>query len=507
MNHTLTISLNKLKSIYSNTDIGNNRIRLINFIIISGLFLCISDTFSQNTTIVFNAKANATIGISKEIDNAYTRTLTDEINTDATGNHVYSWDVNDFQFMECSFHDGGKAYFPIKEGSHLTITYKGDHQIEFAGTDKAEIEYYRNDRKKDIIHPYLDSLSRFYSPTESSFEDFSSLIERYDSVLSNTLDSLVAANTISPKFSDIVKNDFHTLVACTAIDACRTRYLEKSETKASMFINELLGKISPMIDSGDILKYTLGSSTLNIYYTDKYGHLEEKDKENLFSKNIWANQLSPNKHGFLIAPEEILYKLLSLELLGNYENAVIRGDLMFINRISEIRPQNAFLPYIKEKRKELLLSMNEDTSGVKYIEDTINALEDLCKVDDFNQKVLYIDIWATWCGPCIEEFKHRNKLQELLSDYVDVIPVYISIDEDRSDKVWIEKTKAFNLNGYHLRANNKLVTDINEKLYGGKGIGIPRYILLDKDGNILEKNLPHPGNIDKLKQELDKHFD
>lgn len=508
----LTIFRNKLKSIYSKTSIGYNRQRLINLIIILGLFFSIPNTFSQNTTIIFNTKANTTIGISKEIDNTYTRTLTDEIITDATGNSIYSWDVNDFQFVNCSFHDGWNAFFPIMQGSHLTITYKGEGQFEFAGADKAAIEYYISDSRKELNRSFMNLSFDF--PAESSYEDYSLLIEKHYSILSNKLDSLMAENAISPKFSELLKNDLNMFTICVTIGAYRSKYLENTAIKVSnedsikigVKINEILDKISPIIDSKEMLKYTLGSTALAIFYTNKYRQLNEKDKEKLLSENSWSNQLSSNKHGYLIVPQEILYKLLSLELLENYEDTVIRGDSIFIDYVSKIRPQNAFLPYITEKRNELLLSMNEDISGVKYIDNTINALEDLCKVEAFDQKILYIDLWATWCGPCIGEFKNRNKLNELLSNYADVIPVYISIDEDNNDTVWKEKTKAFNLRGHHLRANEKLVTYINEKLYGGGGIGVPRYILLDKDGSILEKDLPRPSNIDKLKQELDKHF-
>lgn len=499
-------------NLFYSINIGNNRQKLINIIISLSLSICISNAFSQNTTIVFDTKANATISISKEIDNTYTPTLTDEINTDTTGSCIYSWNVDDFQFVDCHFYDGWAVYFPIVQGSHLTVTYKGEGQIEFAGTNKAEVEYYRNGRL-DITRSFMNSSFNF--PAESGFEDYSLLIEKHYSVLSNSLDSLVTENVISSRFSDILKNSFHVFTICIAIDAYRTKYLDNVATKVNKQdsikvenkINEILNKIYPMIDSGDIFKYPSGHTALAIFYGNKYRHLDEKDKEELISKNIWANQLSPNKLGYLLVPEEMQYKLLSLELLENYENTVVRGDSTFVNYISEIRPQNAFFPYIKEKRNELLISMKTDTNGVKYIGNTINALEELSKVDDFDQKILYIDLWATWCGPCIAEFKHRNKLHELLSDYPNIIPVYISIDEDSNATVWNEKTKAFNLNGYHLRANKELVTDINEKLYEGKGIGIPRYILLDKNGNILEKNLPRPSNTEKLKQKFDRYFD
>lgn len=486
----------------------------MNYMLITfwGLFFCLSGAFSQNTTIVFNTKENVTIGISKEVDKAYTRTLTDEISTNSTGSCIYSWDVNDFQFVDCSFHDGRSVFFPIKEGSHLTITYKGEGQVEFSGADKSEVEYYTNGYK-DIIRPFIGSL--FSLPAESSSNDLSLLIEKDYSALSNTLDSLVAENAISPKFSDILKNEFHTITVCIAIDICRTKYLENVATKVNEqdsikvenIITGILDKVLPMIDSGDILKYNLGRNTLAVYYTNKYRHLDEKDKEELLPINTWKKYLEPNKLGYLIAPEEVLYKLLSLELLDNYANAETKGNSAFFDYITEIRPQNAFLPYLKEKQDKLSASMNADHSGIKYIENTINTLEDLSKVEDFHQKILYIDMWATWCGPCIAEFTHKEKTHELLLSYKNIIPIYISMDEDSNDTAWKEKTKIFNLNGYHLRANKALTTYISEKLFDGGVIGLPHYILLDKDGNILEKNLPRPSNFDKLKQELDKHFD
>jgi thiol-disulfide isomerase/thioredoxin len=512
MNHTSTFIRNRLKCINCKIHIGDNRIRSIKLTIIGVLFFYTSGAFGQNTTIVFNTKENVMFGISKEIDNTFTHTLTDEIISDATGNCIYSWDVNDFQFVQCFFHDGGSVFFPIKEGSHLTINYKGDGQIEFAGADKAEVEFYTNSYKKDIIQPFIGSLFTF--PPESGFEDFSLLIEKHYSILSNTLDSLVTENTILPNFSDILRNEFHIITTCIAIDMYRTNYLENAATKVNSqdsikvesMINGILDNISLMIDTGNILKYSPGSSGITVFYTNQYRYLNEKDKEKLISSKTWANYLEPHQLGYLLAPEEMQYKLLSLKLLDNYANAITKGDSTFFNYISKIRPKNVFLPYITEKKNELMASMNDDHSGVKYIDNTINALEDLSKVEGFDQKILYIDMWATWCAPCIAEFKHKDKLHELLLNYQDIIPVYISLDEDNNATVWNEKTKAFNLNGYHLRANNKLTTDISKKLFERKMIGLPHYILLGKDGNILKKNLPRPSNIDKLKQELDKHF-
>lgn len=513
MNYTLRISLNGLKSISFKMLIVNNHLRLINLTIIGSLFFCISSALAQNTTIVFHTKGNSRIDISKEIDNTYNSSLTNQINADSTGNCIYSWDVNGFQFIECTFYDDGSIFFPIKEGSHLTITYKGDFQVEISGADKAEVEYYRNEYKDIITRPLMIASATL--PTESNIEDISILVSKYNTLLSNTLDSLATIKTISPKFSNIVRKDFQTFMTCLSIGLYQTKYVENGATKvnkqdsieAEGVINKLLDKIYPMIESGEIFKYTLGRNILASFYNYKYRVLNEKEKELLLSKKAWTKYLEPKELGYLIAPEEIRCKLLSLKLLDNYRNAETKGNSEFLNYISEICPQSAFLPYLKEEQKKLSVSMNADHNEVKYVEDTINTLKDLSKVAAFNQKILFIDLWATWCGPCIAEFKHKDKLHELLSNYKDVIPLYISIDKDKNDKLWREKTKAFNLNGYHLRANERLTTDIHEKIYEGGGVmGIPQFVLLDKDGNILEKNLPWPHDIDKLKQELDKYI-
>lgn len=503
-----------LKSIYCKTRIRYVHRGIINLAIFSSLCFCISNAFGQSTTIVFKTKENAILSISKEIDNVFTDIVIDECRTDAAGGYTYKWNVNDFQFVTCTFHDGSKTSFPIKEGSNLTITYKGDRPIEFTGAGSAEIEFYTKSYKKYIVQPYLNSLFGF--PAKANFDELSLLIERSVSALSNALDSLVAEKAISVEFTDYMKNDYNILISCTGVGLYRTRYLENTSTKVNKvdsikvekIIDGILEKLSPMIDSGSILKYSSGSSALAVFYTNKFRHLDEKDKEQLLSKHTWVKYLKPHMLGCLVAPEEMQCKYLSLQLLSNYNAAVTKGNSDLFEYISEIRPQNAFLPYLIAKRDELLAAMNADHSGVKYIEDTINTLKDLSQVKEFDQKILYIDMWATWCAPCIAEFKHKDKLQELLSSYGNIIPIYISLDEDKNDMIWREKAKIFNLNGYHLRANEKLTADIFEKLFKEEGVmGVPHYILLDKDGNILERNLNRPGNIDKLKQELDKHFD
>ncbi|MDQ7053318.1 MAG: tetratricopeptide repeat protein [candidate division KSB1 bacterium] len=89
-------------------------------------------------------------------------------------------------------------------------------------------------------------------------------------------------------------------------------------------------------------------------------------------------------------------------------------------------------------------------------------------------KVVLLDFWATWCGPCIAEMPHLQKLYEKYQDEPDVVFLAISIDEGRNVvERFIEKNK------YTLPVAH--APEIRKK-YGVRGI--PTLILIGRDGRI-----------------------
>ncbi|TLX77053.1 TlpA family protein disulfide reductase [Labilibacter sediminis] len=108
--------------------------------------------------------------------------------------------------------------------------------------------------------------------------------------------------------------------------------------------------------------------------------------------------------------------------------------------------------------------------------------------DNLKGKVIYIDVWATWCGPCKNEIPHLKQLEEELHD-LDIAFVSISVDADK--EAWLKMVDKKELKGYQLHAKNDWSSEI-VKDYAIKSI--PRFILIDKEGKLVDANAIRPSH-------------
>ncbi len=106
----------------------------------------------------------------------------------------------------------------------------------------------------------------------------------------------------------------------------------------------------------------------------------------------------------------------------------------------------------------------------------------------FEGKVVYLDFWASWCGPCKREMPYSAKLKKTFEGK-DVVFVYISTD--RNPTAWDKAIKSMQIGGTHYRVNKSVYVGMNER-FNVKTI--PRYVLFDKDGNVVDDNAKRPSN-------------
>ena len=117
-------------------------------------------------------------------------------------------------------------------------------------------------------------------------------------------------------------------------------------------------------------------------------------------------------------------------------------------------------------------------------------------LQDFRGKILIIDVWATWCGPCRGEIPHLKKLEEEMHG-TDVVFLGVSVDEAKDKQKWLDFIKKEELGGIQVHASgwSKITKDY-------KINGIPRFMVFDKKGNIVSVDAPRPSSPE-LKQMLE----
>jgi thiol-disulfide isomerase/thioredoxin len=120
-------------------------------------------------------------------------------------------------------------------------------------------------------------------------------------------------------------------------------------------------------------------------------------------------------------------------------------------------------------------------------------------LSDFKGKVVYIDMWASWCGPCLKEMPYMEALKKKFSN-MPVEMIAISIDTDKGK--WLAKIASMKLGGVQLidykgSENSKIAKDY--KIHG-----VPHYVLIDKNGRIASAFAPRPSSEVEIEKEINQ---
>ena len=113
-------------------------------------------------------------------------------------------------------------------------------------------------------------------------------------------------------------------------------------------------------------------------------------------------------------------------------------------------------------------------------------------------KILYIDFWATWCGPCLKEMPYSKEIQNY---YKGKDVVFLFFANQCNDESWRKTIEERQLGGKHIKLTDDqykiLATLLNIN-------GIPHYLLVDRKGNVVLSDAPRPSERKALILAIDK---
>ena len=121
-------------------------------------------------------------------------------------------------------------------------------------------------------------------------------------------------------------------------------------------------------------------------------------------------------------------------------------------------------------------------------------------LQDFKGKMIYLSFWATWCSPCIKTLPKKN---DIIRKYENKQIEFINVSFDTEKDKWEKSIKDYNISGLNLicKGNWEDVLKTNYYIQG-----IPKYVLINKNGEIIDSDAPSPGNKTELTSLIDKYL-
>lgn len=187
--------------------------------------------------------------------------------------------------------------------------------------------------------------------------------------------------------------------------------------------------------------------------------------------------------------DQQLASIPSNVLKGQYVLQRLEGARSYSDyqEMNDTYKQYFTLPEQQERAVAVATKLVETKTGVPAFQFGFPDIDGKkISLSDLKGKVVLLDMWATWCGPCRAEEPHWEKLNEAFKGKA-VAFVGVSTDQDKPK--WEEYVKTKSLKGIQLHAG---VGNPLSEAY--KVNSIPRYILIDKNGNLISADSPRPSD-------------
>lgn len=426
---------------------------------------------------------------------------------DSLGNFQLSVDADEPCFMKILYSAKmGQLVIEPEESYNVTFNSNtGNNKFNVDCKNKIVQEEYQ--KLASPMHPQMLIREFINSPISLAKNKIDSMYNKEVT----TFEKLSSNGLIEKELFDMILLDRKLLYSCAQghlamINFSQARFKDNSANTDSInqMWNETVSSVS--LDSNNLLK-----SKWAYYYLENYLMFHEYTTKD-FSFEVRAKaRKEGNIHSYLLG---IAKKYLDANVLEFYTSAYIlsmakqhKFENELIALFAEFKnefPENKYTEYLDASIKEIVdfheKVAKKSDKEINIIDnyENVNSFADCIK--RFNGNKIYIDIWSTSCGSCKEEFAYNEELSKLLESK-DIKKLYISLDGDSNEKRWRDMIIYYNLNGYHIRANDNLYSNM-KSLFDIPYI--PRYLLIDEKGVIINYYAKSPTQLKELENQLNE---
>ncbi len=371
------------------------------------------------------------------------------------------------------------SYVHVKPGDKLYLEPVSADPIVFGVKSNPSIEnkYLKsfNDLKKKVEYDYMVS-----EVTKLPVESFSIEVEKKNAPLRRLIDEIENDSTVSNLFKQSMRL---RVIGLTTNDLSYykgfySRHFDEDPVLSNDFY---AGFENSNITDPTYLLFDEGRQAVSFYHSRDLDYKEYESTKAFFKASI---NTAKQTYG-----EELVAKYCIMEQLSSMIN--FSGGLDGTDNIIAEYKSYTDEAYLNKKLDKVMKPWKHLMSG-KVAPDfkAITMAGEEIKLSDLRGKRIYVDVWATWCGPCIAEIPALQKLESELHD-MDIEFVSISIDEEKDKEKWQNFVIEKELSGHQLIAEGAWKSEL-AIAYNIKGI--PRFMVIDKDGKLVSANAPRPSD-------------
>lgn len=459
-----------------------------------------SNNLIQEGKVIIEGKIHLSANYSRVISLSYSgnidRTDTRTELIDSSGIFKFEFNILHPQDVLLKYEEGFAIIF-VQASDSVHITF---NSVDFW---KERFPVYKikgtnNETSRDILS-YLryKNVVDFQSNCEDkSTEEYLSDIKQQIILEESVLSAFRKTYAPTKEFLNWAKKDIIYRNANYLIDFKFHHFVNKTQYKG-----ELFNKIIFPVNDDKACVSSMYSLHLWHYSSDNYiqkdsivmNFLKEKKLSKAYElclTNICENEESG------ISRDIMCYRILSalfeksfedfLSIWGNDKSFIDNEDL--ITRLQKRKEQ-----FETQENYHISLMDPETMMEKEIVGDFFTNL-----TNKYKGKVIYLDIWATWCGPCRSEIPHSIELHEYFK-HEPVVFVNLCMSSDKTE--WKKAMENHHITGENYYFDKMQSDLLRNKL---KWQGFPTYMIIDKNGNIVDENASRPSSDKEIKMKLIK---